>query len=70
LLATVHALRAAEPVDLGDVTERHVMIPMRDGVRLSVPGRFCSSNVTPIYGRSIPAATWLKWPGMGMPWRW
>ena len=25
-----------EPVDLGNVTEQHVMVPMRDGVRLSV----------------------------------
>lgn len=25
----------AKPVDLGDVTERHEMVPMRDGVRLS-----------------------------------
>jgi len=26
---------AEEPIDLGDVTEKHVMIPMRDGVSLS-----------------------------------
>lgn len=28
-------LQAADPVDLGGVTEKHEMIPMRDGVRLS-----------------------------------
>ncbi len=28
-------LNAADPVDLGGVTEKHEMIPMRDGVRLS-----------------------------------
>jgi predicted acyl esterase len=28
-------LRAEEPVDLGAVTEKHVLIPMRDGTRLS-----------------------------------
>lgn len=33
----VPAALAAEPdVDLGDVTEQHVMVPMRDGVKLSV----------------------------------
>src|SRR5262245_3907980 len=29
------AAAAEEPVDLGDITEQHVMIPMRDGKRLS-----------------------------------
>ena len=29
------ALSAADPVDLGGVTEKHEMIPMRDGVKLS-----------------------------------
>ncbi len=28
-------LRAADPIDLGGVTEKHEMIPMRDGVKLS-----------------------------------
>ena len=30
-----NSVRAADPVDLGGVTEKHVMIPMRDGVKLS-----------------------------------
>ena len=34
LLATV-ARTAEEPVDLGTVTEKHVMVPMRDGKKLS-----------------------------------
>ena len=29
------SLHAADPVDLGGITEKHVMIPMRDGVKLS-----------------------------------
>ena len=33
LLAT--SLHAAEPVDLGGIIEKHEMIPMRDGVKLS-----------------------------------
>ena len=28
-------LYAADPIDLGGVTEKHEMIPMRDGVRRS-----------------------------------
>lgn len=37
LLMLSWRLLAADPeIDLGDVTEQHVMIPMRDGVRLSV----------------------------------
>ncbi|MBS0206020.1 MAG: CocE/NonD family hydrolase [Planctomycetes bacterium] len=35
LLLTGTALQAAEPIDLGGVTELHQMIPMRDGVKLS-----------------------------------
>ena len=36
LLLSCH-LQAAEPeIDLGDITEKHVMVPMRDGVKLSV----------------------------------
>lgn len=35
VLACQSAHYAAEPVDLGGVTETHEMIPMRDGVRLS-----------------------------------
>lgn len=36
LLVVVHGALAAEaPIDLGGVTEKHVRIPMRDGVRLS-----------------------------------
>lgn len=35
LLALANCLIAADPVDLGGVTERHEMIPMRDGVKLS-----------------------------------
>jgi hypothetical protein len=35
LLATQAAVRADDPVDLGTVREEHVMIPMRDGKRLS-----------------------------------
>ena len=35
LWLTGTALQAADPVDLGGVTEKHEMIPMRDGVRLS-----------------------------------
>ena len=31
----VSPLHAADPIDLGGVTEKHEMIPMRDGVRLS-----------------------------------
>src|SRR5688500_14109761 len=34
-LATTPARAAEPPLDLGGVTERHEMIPMRDGVRLS-----------------------------------
>lgn len=34
-LAIVQAGAAEEPLDLGGVTERHVMIPMRDGTKLS-----------------------------------
>ena len=36
-LALVAAARAAElpPLDLGGVREEHLMIPMRDGTRLS-----------------------------------
>ena len=37
LLMLGSSSQAAEPdVDLGDVTEQHVMVPMRDGVKLSV----------------------------------
>lgn len=37
LFTLVASSFAAEPdVDLGDVTEQHVMVPMRDGVKLSV----------------------------------
>ncbi len=35
LLCVSSWLTAQEPLDLGDVTERHVMIPMRDGTHLS-----------------------------------
>lgn len=35
LWLTGTALQAADPVDLGGVTEKHEMIPMRDGVKLS-----------------------------------
>lgn len=35
LLATVTSLQAADEIDLGSVREEHVMIPMRDGKRLS-----------------------------------
>lgn len=34
-LATIPAFGAAPQPDLGDITERHEMIPMRDGARLS-----------------------------------
>jgi len=36
LMFSSRALAAEPKVDLGDVTEQHVMVPMRDGVRLSV----------------------------------
>lgn len=36
LIAWAPSLPAADDVDLGGVTEKHVMVPMRDGVRLSV----------------------------------
>lgn len=32
---SVRSLPAADPVDLGGVTEKHEMIPMRDGIKLS-----------------------------------
>jgi len=32
---TARSLTAADPVDLGGVTEKHEMIPMRDGIKLS-----------------------------------
>lgn len=35
LLATVNLAFAQPPLDLGAITEKHVMIPMRDGVKLS-----------------------------------
>jgi predicted acyl esterase len=35
LLGTVLATAAEPALDLGKVTERHVMMPMRDGVKLS-----------------------------------
>ncbi len=35
-LAAAVSARAAEKLDLGGVTEKHVMVPMRDGVKLSV----------------------------------
>lgn len=35
VVLSCHVIAAAEVVDLGDVTETHEMIPMRDGVRLS-----------------------------------
>src|SRR3954462_14919267 len=34
-LATVAMAQKSKPLDLGGVTEQHVMIPMRDGVHLS-----------------------------------
>src|SRR3954462_5746463 len=34
-LATVAMAQKSKPLDLGGATEQHVMIPMRDGVRLS-----------------------------------
>src|SRR5581483_1646869 len=36
LLVSLAAARAGAPVDLGPVTEKHVMVPMRDGTKLSV----------------------------------
>ncbi|MDA1051775.1 MAG: CocE/NonD family hydrolase [Planctomycetota bacterium] len=36
LIAASHSLAAEPDVDLGDVTEQHVLVPMRDGVKLSV----------------------------------
>ena len=56
LFPTLYIHAADEKLDLGDVTEKHEMIPMRDGVRLSayfifpqerVPGPCFSNNVTP-----------------------
>ena len=35
LFLITSSLHAADPIDLGGVTEKHVMIPMRDGVKLS-----------------------------------
>lgn len=35
VLLLAHPLLAADPIDLGGVTETHTMIPMRDGVKLS-----------------------------------
>ena len=35
LLCLIGPLRAEVPVDLGSVTEKHVMVPMRDGTKLS-----------------------------------
>src|SRR3954462_2068396 len=34
-LATVAMAQKSKPLDLGGVTEQHIMVPMRDGVRLS-----------------------------------
>lgn len=36
ILTTAFVWAADAPVDLGGVTEKHVMVPMRDGVKLSV----------------------------------
>ena len=34
-----NSVRAADPIDWGGVTEKHEMIPMRDGMKLSAAPR-------------------------------
>ena len=36
IVATATSLSAGEELNLGGVTEKHVMVPMRDGTQLSV----------------------------------
>ena len=56
LLLLVAPVAAQPPVDLGTIAEKHEMVPMRDGTKLSVylyfppgkgRGRCCSNSGTP-----------------------